>query len=177
MTMTCDGTPIEGKNWQQHGACLDRDPELFFPLNETNTDPATLAQIAEAKAVCKRCPVMARCRADAFEVGDFHAIRGGLTGSERDEMQRARARRALPAPAAVGESVDAQVDAELERERRRRDADAQREYRARRKAAMTPEQLAEYNANRAAAKRIRRAGQRSEQQYSPPSSVSSEGAA
>ena len=36
-------------DWRDRAACLDVDPELFFPIG--NTGPA-LAQIEEAKAVC-----------------------------------------------------------------------------------------------------------------------------
>ena len=38
-------------DWRHHAACLDEDPELFFPIG--NTGPALL-QIDEAKAVCRR---------------------------------------------------------------------------------------------------------------------------
>ena len=40
-------------DWRDRAACLDVDPELFFPIG--NTGPA-LAQIEEAKAVCRTCP-------------------------------------------------------------------------------------------------------------------------
>ncbi|MGD0687735.1 MAG: WhiB family transcriptional regulator, partial [Streptosporangiaceae bacterium] len=42
-------------DWRHHAACQDEDPELFFPIG--NTGPA-LVQIEEAKAVCRRCPVL-----------------------------------------------------------------------------------------------------------------------
>ena len=44
-------------DWRDRAACLDVDPELFFPIG--NTGPA-LAQIDEAKAVCRTCPVVDR---------------------------------------------------------------------------------------------------------------------
>lgn len=43
-------------DWRHRAACLDEDPELFFPIG--NTGPALL-QIEEAKAVCRRCDVVA----------------------------------------------------------------------------------------------------------------------
>lgn len=37
---------------RHRAACLAEDPELFFPIG--NTGPA-LAQVEEAKMVCRRC--------------------------------------------------------------------------------------------------------------------------
>jgi WhiB family redox-sensing transcriptional regulator len=34
--------------------------------------------------MCRRCPVMAQCRAHALEVGESYGIWGGLSESERD---------------------------------------------------------------------------------------------
>ena len=42
-------------DWRHKAACLDEDPELFFPIG--NTGPALL-QIEEAKQVCRRCTVV-----------------------------------------------------------------------------------------------------------------------
>ena len=39
-------------DWRNRAACLDEDPELFFPIG--NTGPA-IRQIEEAKTVCRRC--------------------------------------------------------------------------------------------------------------------------
>lgn len=44
--------------WMSYAACQDADPDLFFPI--TAAGPA-LYQIAEAKAVCARCPVLRDC--------------------------------------------------------------------------------------------------------------------
>ena len=44
--------------WRRHVACRREGPELFFPVGSVG--PA-LAQIAEAKAVCTRCPVREAC--------------------------------------------------------------------------------------------------------------------
>ena len=45
-------------DWRSRAACLEKDPELFFPVG--NTGPALL-QIEEAKAVCRTCEVMDTC--------------------------------------------------------------------------------------------------------------------
>ena len=53
-------------DWRDRAACLDEDPELFFPIG--NTGPAIL-QIEEAKAVCRRCEVIDTCLKWAIESG------------------------------------------------------------------------------------------------------------
>ena len=41
-------------DWRHDAICRDEDPELFFPVG---TSGPALMQIAEAKSVCRRCPV------------------------------------------------------------------------------------------------------------------------
>lgn len=78
-------------NWQARGACRQEDPELFFPLGTTG--PA-LTQIEEAKAVCRRCPVLGWCREWALETRQDSGVWGGLSEDERYALQgRTRGRR------------------------------------------------------------------------------------
>jgi WhiB family redox-sensing transcriptional regulator len=81
--------------WRDHAACLNEDPELFFPIG--NTGPALL-QIEEAKAVCRRCEVIEDCPSWAMESGKDDGVWGGLSDDERRALKRrnARARRADP---------------------------------------------------------------------------------
>ena len=62
--------------------------KLFFPTAEPG--PGYRAQVAEAKAVCRRCPVRADCLAEALARIPY-GIAGGLT-----EHQRRRLRTATP---------------------------------------------------------------------------------
>ncbi len=80
-------------DWRHRAACLDEDPELFFPIG--NTGPALL-QIEEAKAVCRRCDVVDTCLKWAIESGQDAGVWGGLSEDERRALKRrtARARRA-----------------------------------------------------------------------------------
>jgi WhiB family redox-sensing transcriptional regulator len=80
-------------DWRHAAACLDEDPELFFPIG--NTGPA-LVQIDEAKAVCRRCEVAAVCLQWALEQNQDSGVWGGLSEDERRALKRraARARRA-----------------------------------------------------------------------------------
>ena len=73
--------------------CVDKDPELFFPVG--NTGPALL-QIEEAKAICRTCPVQEVCLQWAIETGQDSGVWGGMSEDERRALKRrkARARRA-----------------------------------------------------------------------------------
>ncbi|MGP4085969.1 WhiB family transcriptional regulator [Streptomyces sp. KR55] len=75
--------------WRERAACLHEDPDLFFPIG--NTGP-TLEQIDEAKAVCRRCPVVEQCLDWAIQVGQVEGIWGGMTDSERRAVRRRQAR-------------------------------------------------------------------------------------
>ncbi|MFI0898105.1 WhiB family transcriptional regulator [Streptomyces sp. NPDC020983] len=77
-------------DWQLRAACRDEDPELFFPVG---TSGPALLKIEEAKAVCRRCPVMDACRSWALETGQEAGVWGGLSEDERRAVRR-RERRA-----------------------------------------------------------------------------------
>ena len=67
-------------DWRHRAICRDEDPELFFPVG--NSGPALL-QIAEAKTVCRRCPVVSDCLAWALESGQDAGVWGGMSEDER----------------------------------------------------------------------------------------------
>ena len=77
-------------DWRDRAACKDEDPELFFPIGTTG--PA-IAQTAEAKAVCARCPVTEPCLEWALGSGQEAGVWGGLSEDERRALRR-RVRRA-----------------------------------------------------------------------------------
>jgi WhiB family redox-sensing transcriptional regulator len=79
-------TPMD---WRHRAICRDEDPELFFPVG--NSGPALL-QIAEAKAVCQRCPVTSECLAWALETGQDAGVWGAMSEDERRSLKRRRAR-------------------------------------------------------------------------------------
>lgn len=76
-------------SWRERAACRDVVPDLFFPIG---TAGLALVQIAEAKAVCARCPVRDRCLRWAVDVGQVEGIWGGTTESERRARRRRSAR-------------------------------------------------------------------------------------
>ena len=88
-------------DWRHRAACLDEDPELFFPIG--NTGPALL-QIDEAKAVCRRCPVVDTCLKWALESGQDA---GRLGRALRGRAPRAQAPHGAPAPRRLTSPHDA----------------------------------------------------------------------
>ncbi|MGC5041090.1 WhiB family transcriptional regulator [Streptomyces sp. DT73] len=76
-------------DWRSFSVCKDEDPELFFPIGTTG--PALL-QIEEAKAVCRRCPVMELCLQWALDSVQEHGVWGGTDEGDRRRMKRRAAR-------------------------------------------------------------------------------------
>ena len=67
-------------DWREDAACLDQDPELFFPISEVGLGAE---QVKRAKAVCATCPVQQRCLDHALQQGLNHGVFGGATPQER----------------------------------------------------------------------------------------------
>jgi WhiB family transcriptional regulator, redox-sensing transcriptional regulator len=76
-------------DWRHRAICRDEDPELFFPVG--NSGPALLQQ-AEAKTVCRRCPVVSDCLTWAIESGQDAGVWGGMSEDERRALKRRNAR-------------------------------------------------------------------------------------
>jgi len=72
-----------GDHWLAQAVCRDQDPELFFPIG---TSGPALIQAEQAKAVCRRCPVVGECLQWALEVGIGYGVVGGKSPSERQAM-------------------------------------------------------------------------------------------
>ena len=75
-------------DWRDHAACRDEDPELFFPVG---TSGPALLQIAEAKAVCRRCPVSSECLKWALTSGQDAGVWGCMSEDERRALKRRNA--------------------------------------------------------------------------------------
>jgi len=76
--------------WRPQAACLNQDPELFFPIGVSG--PA-VTQAEEAKAYCRRCSVVNECLEWALATGQHYGVWGGLTEEERHTLRRRRQRR------------------------------------------------------------------------------------
>jgi WhiB family redox-sensing transcriptional regulator len=76
---------LEREAWRDEAACLDYDPELWFPAGQTG---AWSAQADEAKAICRDCPVRAQCLSWALATRQNHGIWGGMDETERKSLRR-----------------------------------------------------------------------------------------
>lgn len=85
------------RDWRHEAACCNEPTDLFFPVGSTG--PALL-QIREAKAVCRRCPVVRECGEWALETRQGHGVWGGMSEADRERILRRAARnRSRGAPA------------------------------------------------------------------------------
>lgn len=80
--------------WEEQGSCRQIGPALFEPPNYIKKD------VAQAKAVCAKCPVRKPCLAAALddEAGQpprlRETVRGGLTPRERADLDHNRRKEA-----------------------------------------------------------------------------------
>ncbi|MGH3755766.1 MAG: WhiB family transcriptional regulator [Pseudonocardiaceae bacterium] len=83
-------------SWRLKAACLDQDPEMFFP---TGTSGPALEQTAQAKAVCRHCEAAPQCLEWALRTNQQDGVWGGLSEDERRDLRRrGRARGATTRP-------------------------------------------------------------------------------
>ena len=87
-------------DWRDLGACRSEDPELFFPIGTTDL---ALAQLQQAKAVCRNCAVQEPCLDGALygkTSGQVAGVCAGLSEDERRALRRRAAR--APQPSLAG---------------------------------------------------------------------------
>lgn len=86
-----DNQPILPNKWADRAACIDVDPEIFFPTAQVG--PLTSKeQVRVAKQICATCPVNQECKTYALMTNTKHGIWGGTTVIERRTMLRQRDR-------------------------------------------------------------------------------------
>jgi WhiB family redox-sensing transcriptional regulator len=91
--------PARQEDWRSLAACRSADPDLFFPISSSGQ---SIAQAAEAKAICAGCRVQRECLAFALRTHQVHGVWGGLSEQERYPRPAA--------PAGVKYSQAAEVD-------------------------------------------------------------------
>jgi WhiB family transcriptional regulator, redox-sensing transcriptional regulator len=77
---------LGAESWRDRAACRSEDSELFFPVGASGP---VLLQIAEAKTVCRSCPVVPQCLEAALLVA-ASGVWGGLSEDEREAVLRDR---------------------------------------------------------------------------------------
>ena len=77
------------ESWIQQGACLTCEPDLFFPI--TPSGYKRPKKLAEAKAVCHRCPVIDSCR--TWALAHPRMSQYGVWGAMSEEERRVARRR------------------------------------------------------------------------------------
>lgn len=73
-------------DWRTRAACLEEDPDLFFPDGERGY--SSLNQLELARTVCRRCPVRLTCLRAAMNTGATYGMWGGTTPDERRSLRR-----------------------------------------------------------------------------------------
>lgn len=71
--------------WRAAGACVSRDPDLFFPISPGG---AAASQVAQALRICAGCPVRRQCLEFALRTNEAEGIWGGTTPEERAQARR-----------------------------------------------------------------------------------------
>ena len=80
----------ERRDWWRSAACLEADPELFFPVSAHGPGAG---EIARAKEVCAACRVRRQCLQYALATHQVHGVWGGTTEDERQlHVRRERER-------------------------------------------------------------------------------------
>lgn len=69
--------------WTDAALCAQVDTDLWFPEKQKGA-----AATKEAKAVCRRCPVVDECLNYALRRGESHGVWGGHSSKERQRMKR-----------------------------------------------------------------------------------------
>lgn len=75
------GRDPQDLDWQDLGLCKESDPEAFFPEKGGSTK--------QAKAICKRCPIIDACLKYALDNDERFGIWGGKSERERRQILNA----------------------------------------------------------------------------------------
>jgi WhiB family redox-sensing transcriptional regulator len=76
-------------NWRAASACLNTDPDVFFPVA---VGTSASKQVARALRICEGCPVRQECLDFAMRSGEKDGIWGGTTPEQRIRARRSRNR-------------------------------------------------------------------------------------
>jgi WhiB family transcriptional regulator, redox-sensing transcriptional regulator len=80
---------LDDWTWQELGSCRRSAPEIFFPEDAGRS--GLRAREERAKQICRRCPVLSRCREHALAVGETYGVWGAMSARERTRVVAAGA--------------------------------------------------------------------------------------
>jgi WhiB family redox-sensing transcriptional regulator len=78
---------VISNDWRHQAACLDQDPELFFPVGDSDQ---AHAQSEDAKRICRTCPVIQQCAQWAIDNRMDSGVWGGLDETQLRNIRRHR---------------------------------------------------------------------------------------
>lgn len=82
---------FEQSAWKLRGACIDANPEIFFPSEGGHGSSYLKRLELVAKAYCHACPVSGNCLDEAL-LNDEFGVWGGTTRKERVRLKRRASR-------------------------------------------------------------------------------------
>ena len=74
-------------HWQLKAACRGPQAAVFFPPTSPERRDEKRFRERNAKAICEMCSVRSDCLSYALTIREQHGIWGGLSESERRELQ------------------------------------------------------------------------------------------
>lgn len=77
---------MTANDWRLEAACIDVEPELFYPDPRITT---SRRQYLEPIKVCAACQVVAECLDWAYRVNDQWAVLGGMSPRQRAKTRAA----------------------------------------------------------------------------------------
>jgi WhiB family redox-sensing transcriptional regulator len=73
-------------DWQIRSACRGPQAVIFFPPREFERKADKIQREAQAKEICRTCPVKRPCLDYAIAIKEPHGIWGGLNEAERKNL-------------------------------------------------------------------------------------------
>lgn len=76
--------------WRDQAACIDADPDIFFPPDNGTPGPLQTGYYREARTYCDRCEVRQECLNYAIANNEKYGLWGGHTPKQRQQLRRRR---------------------------------------------------------------------------------------
>ena len=100
-----DSISVADFEWHDDALCAQSDPTLFDSGDHDAPNP-----YAKARAICRQCPVIARCLTWALENDERYGVWGGMTPGERKSAVLAARTNHVPNWVKAEQESDAVLD-------------------------------------------------------------------